>query len=113
VRSRCSEVGRSGLASGRRVTPRRSGSPSSCPPPNDRPRPPRALYARESARPRSGLQILVEKGDATLPSVLGGVLLVDLGTIVGEERMRRAWIENELVRGIALLELRLEAPHVV
>src|SRR6266498_3088344 len=71
--------------------------------------------SRSGSSPRAPLplQVLVEERHAPLPSVLRRILLVDLGAGRREEGVWRSWIEHELVRRIALLELGFEAPDVV
>src|SRR4026207_90760 len=65
------------------------------------------------ARFLSGLQVLVEEGQTALPGVLRGLLLVDLRAVVREEAVGCARVEDELDVGIGLLQLGLEALHVL
>src|SRR5439155_8391092 len=74
----------------------------------------RAEGAHDNLRAKTlRLQMLVEKRHAALPGILGGLLLVALRPIVREESVRRPRIGHELDAGIRLLQLGLEAPHVL
>src|SRR5262245_8586359 len=57
--------------------------------------------------------MLLEEGEEAAPAVLGGLLPVDLRPVIREEGVRRVWVEDELRRRIVLLELGLEALHVL
>src|SRR5207237_232751 len=86
--------------------PRRANSRASAAPmPDEAP----VMNATRPAKvSRLALERSVEERGAALPGVLGGVLLVDLRPVVGEERVRRAGIEHELHVRVRLLELGLE-----